>query len=109
MILTGESLTINIPKTGTPLFDMRVVLSGTDYVLLFDWHDREQRWYMSVYDQQGIVITAGLKLVSNWPLYTRETLPQRPKGQFMVVDPNALPAQLPDFGLRTLLLFWPAA
>jgi hypothetical protein len=107
LVTVDAAVTINIPNPGTPLFDARVVLNGVDYILLFDWHDREQRFYMSVYDQNGVIITAGLKLLSDWPLYSRETLPQAPNGQFFVVDPDSLPAQLPDFGLRTQLLFIP--
>jgi hypothetical protein len=107
-VLTGDAFTVNIPAPGTPLFDMRTTLNGVEYVLLFDWHDRESRWYMSVFDVSGNTITAGIKLLANWPLYSRETLPQAPHGQFIVSDPEGLPAQLADFGLRTVFQFWPA-
>lgn len=106
MILTGEALEIAVPQD-VPLFDIRTTLKGQEYILLFDWHDRESRWYMTVLDAAGNVVTAGIKLLSNWPLYSRETLPQAPHGQFIVADPDALPAQLADFGQRTKLLFFP--
>jgi hypothetical protein len=91
------------------LFDERVTLNGIDYILRFDWHQREERWYLDIQDASGNVITAGIKLVSSWLLYSRETLPQAPQGNFGIVDPDSLPPQLADFGLRSFLLFWPAA
>lgn len=106
--LTGQAFVIAIPKPGTPLFDMRVTLNGTDFILKFDWADRESRFYMSIFDANGIVITAGIKLISGWPLLTRETLPNAPQGNFVVVDPENEPPQLADFGLRSTLCWLPA-
>lgn len=96
-------VTIPIPLPGTPLFDERVTLDGVDYVLTFDWHQREERWYLTVADSNGAVITAGIKLVPDWPLYQRETLPNSPKGNFLSTGP--LPPDLASFGLRTFLLY----
>lgn len=98
---------IPVPNLGVPLWEERVTLNGTEFLILFDWHDREQRWYITISDAQGNVITAGIKLVPGWPLYNRETLPQAPKGNFVIADPQNLPPALADFGQRSLLLFYP--
>lgn len=107
MTQTETAFNIPIPQLGAPLFDERVSLNGTDYILLFDWHNRESRWYLTIYDAQGNVITAGIKLISGWPLYSREVSQLAPQGQFIVADPDTLPPALADFGQRSFLLFFP--
>jgi len=108
-VLSGDFFIIQIPAPGTPLFDLRVSLSGIDYILKFDWSGRESRWYMTIFDAAGNVLTAGIKLVSGWLLYNRETNPLAPFGNFMVIDPEDQAPQLADFGIRSQLVWMPAA
>ncbi len=105
-MMSAAPVQIPVPS-GVPLFDMRIILDGTEYQLRFDWHDREKRWYLDVLDSQGLVITAGIKLVPNWTLYDRETLPNSPPGNLMSYDFEFLPPQLADFGQRSFLFYFP--
>jgi hypothetical protein len=107
--LSGDSFVIKIHSPGTPLFDLRVTLAGVDFILKFDWADREARFYMTIFDASGNVITAGIKLLSGILLYTRETLANAPQGNFLVIDPEDEPPQLADFGLRSQLIWLPFA
>ena len=109
MIDPNNAFTIPVPQLGAPLFTERVTLAGSEFVLTFDWHDRESRWYMHIADVNGNIITAGLKLIPAWPIYERETFRNRPLGQFVVFDPSVLPPALMDFGQRSFLIFYPNA
>ena len=104
--MAAAPVVIKVPS-GVPLFDTRVLLDGVDYILRFDWHARESRWYFDILDGTGAVITAGIKIVANWPLLDRETLPQAPKGNFFCYDFEAEAPQLEDFGNRPTLLYFP--
>ena len=102
----SDPVVIKVPS-GVPLFDTRVILDGRDYILRFDWHGREERWYFDVLDAAGNVITAGIKIIPNFPLYDRETREDAPPGNFLCIDPEGLPARLVDFGQRSKLLYFP--
>lgn len=103
---------IEIPVfTAVPLYKMRVTLEGKEYILQFDWNDRETRWYMSISDLNNVPISTGIKVVANWPLLRKIPQPDRPPGTLMAVDfspQNGEPPVLEDFGLRVKLLYSPS-
>jgi hypothetical protein len=102
----SEILQIPIPLPGYPLWDERITLDGREYILRFDWHDREACFYFDVLDVDRNVITAGIKIIQNWALYTRETAEASPKGNFLAYSPDKTIPQLADFGLRSILLYF---
>lgn len=62
-------------------------LDGRDYVLTFSYNEREDRWYLSLYDDEDKPILLGLKLVSNFPLLRHYHWDERvPPGELMAVD-----------------------
>ena len=70
-------------------FDLQVNLEGSVYTLEFRWNDREQSWYMSIWDaDQEIGYAAGIKLVSNW-LLRKYTADKTPPGEFFLLDTAA--------------------
>lgn len=102
----GIALTVpTLP--GVPLYDMRVTLGGSSFVLTFDWSDREQRYYLTVSDVSGNVLVAGLKLISGAGVMQRFVSRAKPQGNFIVADPESLPPTVVDFGQRSFLLFFP--
>lgn len=93
-----------------PLYSERVTLDGKEYLLQFDWSDREQRWYLSISKADGTLIKTGVKVVANWPLLRKCVDVNQPPGVLMAVDlsPNGgEPPSLDDFGLRVKLLYFP--
>jgi len=80
--------TLTIPTTpGVPFYTQKTRLDGIDYILGFRHSQREDRWYLSIYDSEQNPILLGLKIVANWPLlqaYRFNTLV--PPGEIMAQD-----------------------
>ncbi len=56
---------IRIPTDpDTPLYEQRVTLDEADYILLFDYSQREDRFYLTISTLEGVVIVRGIKLVT---------------------------------------------
>jgi hypothetical protein len=90
---------IEIPTDfgGEAHVEQRITLSGRDYVLRFDWSQRDGHWFLGIYDPAGIAIITGLKLVANWRLLRGRLEALRPPGELVVVD-TIEPAIDPGFG-----------
>ena len=71
---------ITIPIVETPFFRETVTLSGTEYVLDFQYNQREDRWYLSLYDVDGLPIYVGRKIVPSVPLFRKCADPRAPIG-----------------------------
>ncbi len=87
--------------------EQRTSLSGRDFVLRFDWNQRDGHWFLGIYDPNGTPIITGLKLVVNWPLLGARTEPLRPPGDFAVIDtmtPSIDPG-FADLGVRHGLVY----
>lgn len=80
--------TQTIPTTpGDPFYSQTTRLDGRDYVLHFAWNQREERWYLSIHDEEDAPIVQGLKLIANWPLLRYYHSDSRvPPGEIIVVD-----------------------
>lgn len=94
----------------TPLYSLRVTLDGQEYVLEFDYAERENRWYLSVSDVNENTLATGIKLVSNWPLLRQRVDPALPPGDLFAFDPveGDAPGFL-DLGRSVLLYYRPKA
>lgn len=71
---------------GASHWKQRTALDGTDYILVFEWLQRDGHWLLHVLDLQESPIASGLKLVTNWPLLRGVTDPRRPPGNLFVWD-----------------------
>lgn len=72
---------------GTPYFTQKTRLDGRDFILKFSYNQREERYYLSIYDEQEEPLLMGLKLVANWPLLRRYRWnPALPPGEIWVMD-----------------------
>lgn len=107
-------LAIDIPLSeGAPLpnFDMQAPLEGVNYTLQIRWNVRVAAWYMDVLDEAAeVVLLAGIKLVTSWPLAAY--VPGRqPPGAFVISDTNGegLEPDLAGLGVRWTLLYYTAA
>lgn len=89
----------------------RTTLDGVEYVLRFDWNDREGRWYMTLADRDGEPIANGVKVVCGWPLLRRSADARAPAGMLMAVDQSGqgLDPGLSELGGRVPLVYFDAA
>lgn len=103
---------IEIPcALDTPLYSQRVTLDGTEYILLFDWNDREARWYLSLFTIDEKPLATGIKVIANWSLLRRYKGNAVPSGVLMAVDMSPMGGEPPGFtelGARVKLVYFPA-
>jgi hypothetical protein len=104
-----------VPTTpGAPYHSQKTRLDGRDYVLRFAFNERENRWHLSILDDEERPILLGLKLVANWPLLRHYRWdPRVPPGELMVLDltGDRTPPGLDELGegLRCELTYFEAA
>lgn len=101
---------ISVPE-GLSDWTQRTLLDGREYVLRFVWNTREERWYMTISDQDEVVIAAGIKVVADWPLNRLLTSDAAPPGRLIAVDTSGSGEApgLTDLGQRVLLAYVEAA
>lgn len=105
------SLAISV-ATGTPSFRQRTTLDGREYILVFRWSQREERWYLDVLDAQENLLAGAIKIVANWPLLeSRRFAAGMPPGEIVALDRRSVAADpgLDELGALVPLLYFPAA
>ena len=84
-----------------PFFTQSVVLDGINYVLRFQYNQREDVYYISIVDATlGTDILSGIKLVVNWGLiqrYNGGDIVGLPPGELVVLS-NSSDDSPPTFG-----------
>lgn len=102
-----------IPVTqGSAFFQQRVDLEGTTYVLEFSWNARASRWFLSVLNQDDVLLVAGLAMVSNRLLLRRfKYLDGMPSGDLVMADlTETIPyAGYDQLGTDVTLVYFTAA
>ena len=94
---------------GEPLYQERVRLEDRDFIFRFDWNNREQRYYISIFDQDETPLLLGAKAVANWDLLSRNGFDLRlPPGALIPLDleTGGVPPTLTDFGVRVRLFYY---
>ncbi len=92
-----------------PLYQERVRLEDRDYIFRFDWSNREQRFYVSLFDQDEQPLLRGLKIVANWDLLSLHHANLAvPPGQLIPMDleQGGVPPTFDDFGTRVRLFYY---
>jgi hypothetical protein len=94
-----------------PFYRQRTRLDGRDYVLDFAYNEREERWYLSIADDEEKPIATGIKLIANWSLLYPYRYDERcPTGEITVADRqgDGSPPTLLELGAnkRCELLYW---
>lgn len=81
-------LTLLIPTVQDQAdYSLRTRLDGREYNFHLMWNEREDRWYLDISDESDVVVCAGIKLVTNWPLLRYyHADPAVPPGELVVVD-----------------------
>ncbi len=92
-------------------FEFLIELDGIVFRLKFKFNQREDVWYMDIFDELQVALRTGVKLVVNYPLLVRLRTQTRPPGEFLVSDSRAVPAPptLDELGATVLLTYIEAA
>lgn len=101
---------VEIPVSkDVPNYTQRVTLDGREYLLGFDWNDREQRWYLSISTVDETPLAMGIKVIANWPLLRKFTDDRLPPGVLMAADlspEGGEPPGFSDLGRRVKLHYF---
>lgn len=80
---------LEIPTSGgEPFYSQVSTIEGVDYTLTFRFSQRENCYYLTIGDNEGVDILKGIKLVCKWPLTAWKRQEGLPPGEFMVLSNN---------------------
>lgn len=105
-------MTFEIPiRPGMPLFDLRAELDGQTYRLVFDWNGRNERYYLTIYTDDGTLALAGVKMIANWPLLRKYPYENLPPGELVLADltESGEQARIENIGEAFRLWYYPQA
>ena len=97
---------------GSSHWSQRTALDGRDYLLTFDWCQRDGRWRLDVADADGVAIVSGVTLVARGYPLAGVLDARRPAGDLVVIDStgaNDLDPRFSDLGARFRLVYFAAA
>ena len=102
-----EALTLPVSN---PHFTIRHTLDGREYVLTFEWSERESAWYVSLADQADSPISGAVRVCADWPLFLTCNDDRKFTGALLASDVTGqgVDPTLEDFGARVLLVYVPA-
>lgn len=75
-------------KTGLAGFSFTITLEGDDFILDFRYNDRDERYYLTIKDEDEQVIASSIKVVRG-PLLRTISDERRPWGELFVKDTGA--------------------
>lgn len=105
------STPLEIPlPVDVPLFTMGITLDGREYSLLFDYCEREFRWYLSVSLADGTPLASGIKVIADWPILRQKVDGRLPPGILTTADVSGSGGEPPafsDLGRRVKLWYYP--
>ena len=104
---------MEVPCTpdGASHWTQRTTLDGRDYLLTFDWNQRDGSWSLAVADQDGATRATGRRLSTGFPLLREVRDARRPPGELVVVDTLASDTREPEdpsfasLGARHVLVY----
>jgi hypothetical protein len=92
---------IVLQNTDDPFQTFVSNFDGIKYTITLSYNQREERWYLSIADDEGVPILSGLKLQANWPLLWRHRYNTRvPPGEIIAINTTSdrSPPTLNDLG-----------
>lgn len=75
---------VPIPVTSNET--IRVQLDGSTYTFTWTWNERDGRWFLSLYDVEGLPVVQGLCAVVGWDILLDVTVENRPPGRLLFFD-----------------------
>lgn len=99
-------MAIEIPtRSDLPLFSQITALDGKDYLLTFSLNSRDDRWYLTVSDENGALLADSVKLVVNFPLLRNLQDPNAPRGVLYLNSEGGAECGPNDLGSRCALIY----
>lgn len=96
----------------TPLYLQNTELEGRDFVLDFEYNQRNKTWYLTISDVEGVLLAAGLPVVTRWFLLKALVAESLPPGELLLLTFQGNPAKPPgltDLGGGRSTLFYVTA
>lgn len=110
--ITTETPDLDVSEVPTQLgwdsYYQRTELSGTEYLLLFQYNERSDAWYFSLFYTDGVAIVESKKLTLNTDLLLTVVDQRRPPGvlQLTSIEPeNYNEPTRDDLGVKYVLLY----
>lgn len=67
-------------------YQYTIELSNEIFLLKFYFNRRDNRWYMSIYDETENPIILGIPIIINWGLIDRFKMLERPLGSIFAIN-----------------------
>lgn len=103
----AETFEIPIFPDEESSFKIRTTLEDNELVLRFDWNTRQERWMMSIFDPNEVLLIANIPLHINSELIERFEVIGLPPGRLMLFDTTGKTVEcaFEDLGERCKLLY----
>ena len=69
-----------------PDYEYSIELDGEVYLLEYYFNQRDDRWFLSIKQEDGTYILAGLPVISGWLLTERFQMEEKPAGDVLPMD-----------------------
>lgn len=91
-----------------PFYEIATVLNKTPVTIDVRWNGRDEAWYLSVYDAEGLAIADGLKVVLGVLIGARARHPLFTAGAFVARDTSGKQreAAFDDIGTRVTVTYY---
>jgi hypothetical protein len=99
------------PAEAYPSLDYSVSMDGTQYRVALSYHERQDRWYLDLYDSDDTALLTGKMLAPDVALLADYEIAGMPAGQIFLLDTGGTgePCGYADLGWRHLLVYVPEA
>lgn len=87
--------------------DFSIALAGDVFRMVIRYNEREGRYFMTLFDEDDVLLVSSVKVILDFPLLNRVTDPRRPKGEIFAVDKGAGEPTLSTLGDGVELVFTP--
>jgi len=96
------------PQEQEPAYDYQMALDGETYRFYLQWRERQENWYLSLYDSNDILLASGIRMKLNTPLGWRLTGRKIDTGFLILLDTegSGLPCSYDDLGFRCQLMYF---
>lgn len=74
------------PAEASPVYDYTIDLDDVMIRYRLVWRERQEGWYLDVWDADGNAVLAGVRMNVGWPVLWRYRSAALPPGQLMLVD-----------------------
>lgn len=90
-----------------PNYQLEAELDGVSFRMDLYFNSRQQTWFLNLRDANGVMLRAGIAVVSGFPLLQRMVQQTRPEGTLMAVPVSGEidAATLEQLGLDVLMTY----